>query len=232
MREVKEAKERKNEILDAAEALFAEKGYAATSTGDILERVEIARGTLYYHFESKAALMEALVGRLTERLLTAARDATAASRTKPALNRLLIALGALKPAGGIGSAVMEHLHDPGNVLLHDRIERRLVAGVTSILADIVRDGIAEGVFETPFPEESVELVVVYMTEVMDGDLVELTEEGRVGRLRALSFNLGRLFGLGDEALSVVHAAFGLKAEAAGSANPGKGAGDTRRSDAL
>ena len=61
MRIVKDATERKNEILDAAEELFAAKGYDATSTGDILERVGIARGTLYYHFQSKEEILDALM---------------------------------------------------------------------------------------------------------------------------------------------------------------------------
>ncbi len=54
MRVVKEAEERRNEILDAADMLFfADKGFDNTSTSDILEKVGIARGTLYYHFKSK-----------------------------------------------------------------------------------------------------------------------------------------------------------------------------------
>ena len=53
MRVVKEAEERKNEILDVAERLFGEKGFDNTSTNDILEEIGIARGTLYYHFKSK-----------------------------------------------------------------------------------------------------------------------------------------------------------------------------------
>ena len=61
MRIVKEAEERKSEILDAAEELFAAKGYEQTSTGDILERVGIARGTLYYHFKSKEDILDALI---------------------------------------------------------------------------------------------------------------------------------------------------------------------------
>ena len=50
MRIVKEATERKNEILDAAAVLFMKKGFDNTSTNDILEAVGIARGTLYHHF--------------------------------------------------------------------------------------------------------------------------------------------------------------------------------------
>jgi hypothetical protein len=43
MRIVKDAEERKNEILDAADELFCLKGYDHTTTNDILEKVGIAR---------------------------------------------------------------------------------------------------------------------------------------------------------------------------------------------
>ena len=58
MRTVKNAEERRNEILDAAAELFKQKGFDGTSTGDILEKVGIARGTLYYHFKSKEDIMK------------------------------------------------------------------------------------------------------------------------------------------------------------------------------
>ena len=51
MRVVKEAEERKNEILDVAERLFCTKGFDQTSTNDILKEIGIARGNLYYDFK-------------------------------------------------------------------------------------------------------------------------------------------------------------------------------------
>lgn len=54
-------------ILDAAEALFAEKGYSATSLGDVADKVGIRPPSLYNHFRNKEALYEAVL----ERLLTA-----------------------------------------------------------------------------------------------------------------------------------------------------------------
>ncbi|WP_249661946.1 TetR/AcrR family transcriptional regulator, partial [Lysinibacillus fusiformis] len=48
MREMKKAEERRNVILDAADELFTQKGFDGTSTRNILEKVGIARGTLYY----------------------------------------------------------------------------------------------------------------------------------------------------------------------------------------
>lgn len=69
MRVVKEAEERKNEILDVAERLFGTKGFDGTSTGDILNEIGIARGTLYYHFKSKEEILDAMISRMMSRLV-------------------------------------------------------------------------------------------------------------------------------------------------------------------
>jgi AcrR family transcriptional regulator len=53
-------------ILDAAEDLFAEKGYSATSLGEVADRVGIRSPSLYNHFKNKEALYRAVL----ERLLT------------------------------------------------------------------------------------------------------------------------------------------------------------------
>nr|MCR5272795.1 TetR/AcrR family transcriptional regulator [Lachnospiraceae bacterium] len=73
MRVVKEAIERRNEILDAAEELFVTKGYDKTSTNDILDRVGIARGTLYYHFKSKEDILNAMIERINDSLIAKAK---------------------------------------------------------------------------------------------------------------------------------------------------------------
>ena len=51
-------------ILDAAEDLFAEKGYSATSLGDVADRVGIRSPSLYNHFKNKEALYSAVLERL------------------------------------------------------------------------------------------------------------------------------------------------------------------------
>jgi AcrR family transcriptional regulator len=48
-------------LLEAAEELFATKGYAATTTREISDHAGLSRGLLYYHFPSKEALFNALI---------------------------------------------------------------------------------------------------------------------------------------------------------------------------
>ncbi|WP_101760213.1 TetR/AcrR family transcriptional regulator [Oceanicoccus sp. KOV_DT_Chl] len=54
-------------ILDAAEDLFAEKGYDATSLGDVADVVGIRSPSLYNHFRNKEALYTSVVERLISR---------------------------------------------------------------------------------------------------------------------------------------------------------------------
>ena len=52
MRRPKEPEVRKNELLDAAQKLFVEKGYAKTTVTDILNVYGLSKGVFYYYFKS------------------------------------------------------------------------------------------------------------------------------------------------------------------------------------
>jgi AcrR family transcriptional regulator len=58
-------------ILDAAEALFAEAGYEATTTNAIAARAETAIGSLYQFFPNKEAIVRALVARFLDQMRAA-----------------------------------------------------------------------------------------------------------------------------------------------------------------
>jgi AcrR family transcriptional regulator len=55
-RREREKQQRKNDIVEAAEALFSEKGFKATTMQEISERVELSKGTIYLYFKSKEEL--------------------------------------------------------------------------------------------------------------------------------------------------------------------------------
>ncbi|MEU9475944.1 ScbR family autoregulator-binding transcription factor [Streptomyces sp. NPDC048191] len=48
-------------VLEAAAAVFAERGYAAATIAEILNRAGVTKGALYFHFDSKAALAQGVL---------------------------------------------------------------------------------------------------------------------------------------------------------------------------
>lgn len=73
-------------ILDVALALFAERGYDATSMREIAERVGFTKAALYYHFDSKADIVRSMLVETEQRVAGLVDWARAQPRT-PALRR-------------------------------------------------------------------------------------------------------------------------------------------------
>lgn len=96
MRERKTQAERRADtqraLVAAARQLFAEKGYAATSTPEIVDRAGVTRGALYHHFADKTALFEAVVWQ--EQVLVAmAVNGALAGEDQPGPVKTLVAGG-------------------------------------------------------------------------------------------------------------------------------------------
>ena len=61
-----EAEKTRTRIMASALALFAKKGYDRTTFNDIAARLKLTKGAVYWHFESKEALLMALVDEMFE----------------------------------------------------------------------------------------------------------------------------------------------------------------------
>ena len=62
----KSADIRREELMDAAQALFLEKGFAATNVSEIVEGADVAKGTFYLYFKTKDDVLTALQMRFVE----------------------------------------------------------------------------------------------------------------------------------------------------------------------
>jgi AcrR family transcriptional regulator len=71
--------ERERQILDAAVAVFAERGYANASMDAVAERVGVTKPVLYTHFGSKEGLLLACVSRARTELLEVTSEAAFAA---------------------------------------------------------------------------------------------------------------------------------------------------------
>ena len=146
--------EREELILEAAEALLAEKGYHAMSMDEIATRVGIAKGTVYLHFPSKDDLVVALF----ERDLAAFRAVVEAAANSPGTARARLEQILTQTYTGMHNRRTRLLitlaTDPTvrKELPDRRLElREHMCQVHSAIQTILEDGQAHGEFDPTIP---------------------------------------------------------------------------------
>lgn len=204
MRIVKEAEERRTEILDVAERLFDTKGFDQTSTNDILNEIGIARGTLYYHFKSKEDILDAVTGRAAGRLVGKARG-IAESRTIPVLQRLAMTILTLNGENTLGWEMAGQCR-PQNALMQQKLRRQLLLEVNPLITRLVEEGVEQGVCQTVYPKEAVEMAMLYSGIAFD-DLMEDGGEDGQRKIKAFIYHLERLFGIKEDSLADIMTPF-------------------------
>ena len=70
-------------LINTARAMFAERGYAAVGTEEIVRSAGVTRGALYHHFAGKAELFEAVYEDVERELVQAIASSAIATATDP-----------------------------------------------------------------------------------------------------------------------------------------------------
>ncbi len=153
---------RPTEILEAALAVFAEKGFAAARMADIAERARVSKGTIYLYFESKEAVFRALVREmLVPRLAQAAelvRDYK--GPTKPLLAQILRTIGTFVATSDRVVLPKMVIAEAGNFPDLARIYREeLIERGLALFGSVIRSGIEHGEFRPVPIEHAVRLCV-------------------------------------------------------------------------
>ena len=186
MRVVKEAAERRNEILDVAERLFCTKGYDQTSTNDILSEIGIARGTLYYHFSSKEDILDAMIDRILDEIVRRA-SRIALDESVPVLERMTQTILASNVDTKTGDMILEQMHKPQNALMHAKMQERLLKQLIPLFTKLIEDGISQGLMQTADPEDTIEMLLLYANTVFD-DAIAYSEADKKKKVLAFINN--------------------------------------------
>jgi AcrR family transcriptional regulator len=170
---------RRDAILDAAQHAIFTQGYEQMAIAGLVSELHISSGAFYHYFASKPALLEALVHRLLDEALGLLRPIAQDPH-----------LGALEKLRRYFATVFQWRTDHKDVLLgilrvwyHDdnalvrqKVRAAMVEHFSSLLSAILRQGIQEGVFSTPYPEHVAQVVVVLrmgLSETLAGLLLSL-----------------------------------------------------------
>ena len=161
---MKKGERRKRELLQIAYSLFISRGYENTSVDDIIAAAGIAKGTYYYHFESKEQTLEAVIGMMIDQEAEAAKQVLHSEAPVP--QKIAGIIASLRPRQEelpIEGALMK----PENALMHAKIKRQLIETVLPLLSEAVEEGIAQGIFACDNIPERVRMLLVISNETFD-----------------------------------------------------------------
>jgi AcrR family transcriptional regulator len=152
-------------FMDAALRLIRAKGYEQMSVQDVLDEVEASRGAFYHYFDSKQALLEAVVERFAdEGIATLAPvlndpDLSAIQR----LERVIGGIARFKAESK--DLVLEFVNvwmSDDNAIVREKIRRIRVRLLAPLLSALVREGIEEGLFAASSPDDTAQVLVALM----------------------------------------------------------------------
>lgn len=154
--------EKRNNILDAAQRLVYAKGYERMTIQDILADLQISSGAFYHYFESKTALLKALIERMQQEversLLPIVQDPRLPAGEK--LQRFFATLDCSRVAQKTFLAGLLHVwFTDYNAIVRQKVDEASVERRAPLLTMIVRQGIQEGVFATPYPDQVVKVIL-------------------------------------------------------------------------
>ena len=162
MRDVKDPEIRRAEIMDASMLLFMEKGYANTTTQDIVDKVNISRGLLYYHFKNKEDILYCLVERYSEKLLRDIHvivnddDKTAIEKIRAFIDATIISTDNVSAEG---TELQKTVDLKENRYMLDKLSHKLIEKLTIYFERIINQGISEKVFFVKYPSETAEFLM-------------------------------------------------------------------------
>jgi AcrR family transcriptional regulator len=167
----KEYAVKRNQILDVTQRLIYTKGYEQMSIQDILGELRISKGAFYHYFDSKQALLEALIERIqyeTQQVLNPIVDDPHLS----ALDKLQRYFDTAVQWKTAHKAFLIELlriwYTDHNAIVRQKMWTTLSKQAMPLLAVIFHQGIREGVLNIPFPEQVGTIVLSMIHGLGDG----------------------------------------------------------------
>ncbi|MCC0700249.1 TetR/AcrR family transcriptional regulator [Clostridioides sp. ZZV15-6383] len=204
MRIVKDPEERKSEILDTAEMLFCTKGYSKTTVNDILNEVGIAKGTFYYYFKSKEEVMDAIITRIIDNDINIAKK-IALNPEIPVLEKFFQILMSQRPkVGDNKEKVIQQFHLPNNAEMHQKTIVKTILNFTPILAEVVEEGVREGIFNTKYPKETIEFLIASSECIFDESMFSWNKDEMLQKTKAFVHIMEITLGADKGSFDFVH----------------------------
>ena len=154
---MKKGEKRKQELLKIAYDMFLTQGYENTSVDEIIKQAQIAKGTYYYHFQSKEQMLEEVIDMMIDNEAETAKQIIAMDIPVP--QKIVGILTSMKPTEA-EEPIKNTLFQPENVLMHYKVRKKLIDVLIPLLSEVIKEGVNEGIFQCDNIPERVKMLLI------------------------------------------------------------------------
>ncbi|MCF8069909.1 MAG: TetR/AcrR family transcriptional regulator [Desulfobacterales bacterium] len=148
---------KKENILNAGTALFAQKGFRDTSTSDIANLTNVADGTIFYHFKTKEALLLAILEKVKIDILNEFKQYTGNKQCDNGIDMVENAIAFYLYLSGKmeNQFLLLHRHFPYELAEKNEECREYLEAIYNCLVDIFETAILKGQKDGSIPAEKI-----------------------------------------------------------------------------
>lgn len=175
-------------ILDALQLLLEEKKIQNISVSEIAQKAGIGKGSIYYYFPSKDAILDALIERSYEQPLLTAKNLAAQTEISP-FTRMAMLFQACQNSST--AFIKQNDSSPDNTsaqdlaFLHQKYLTHVVSELKPALTEIIKQGIENGEIHFDHPAALAEIVLIVIAVKLDNSLLPSTPAETADTLQGL-----------------------------------------------
>ncbi len=177
---------RYDSILNALQKLLESKDIKAITVSEIAQTAGMGKGSIYYYFSSKEAILEALIERTYEKPLEVATTLADQKDISPFTRMAMIFQACrnsssefLKQKDSSSAGAQEGAY------IHQRFLNHLISGLKPTLAQIITQAIAQGQITFAHPAALAEIVLIVLTVKLDNTIVPSAQSDIEDTIRGL-----------------------------------------------
>lgn len=189
---------RKEELLAAASALFRKNGVDRTAVSDIVREAHVAQGTFYNYFQSKDEIFAAVLEQATADMMEEMRKTGERTDLSPLRKLKLLSMQDFR-MNRTNDSLFDVLHESRYADAHQKYIVARIEKLRPIYANVIRQGVEQGVFHTNYPEEAAHFMLTAIKFVFDPAFFTYSEEGMIRMGQAVGDFCERILGASHDA---------------------------------
>ena len=201
---------KRNELLEGIWDIFIVNGYENTTLAFIIKTLNISKGAFYHYFSSKEECADAAIEMQVKRWIKEIKEQDVRTLRSEVRFKQTI-LNGIQIINS-NSEQNKRINSPGNAVFHQKLMINITKKFAPIYAEIISQGVQEGIFNVTYPLETAEMILTLSNFYLDIDLFQWNAETITSKVIAFEDMLIRSLGAKKNTFSFIRNLFKLEAK--------------------